>query len=234
ILDEETVKSICSAMVRSGSEYSRRHRSKSPLMYAYYHTEYLGAAHGLSSILQMIISCPSYLNSDPHANQLVRSTVDWLLSTQQPDGNFAPATDELGSSHPPSDQLVHWCHGAPGVVYLFAKAFLFWHEERYLQACIQCGEITWLRGLLTKGPGICHGVAGSGYVFLLLYRLTNDKKYLHRAVQFAQFLFTQEFQAGARTPDNPYSLYEGLAGTVCFMLDLLQPEKAEFPFLDVF
>lgn len=72
------------------------------------------------------------------------------------------------------------------------------------------------------------------YVFLLLYRLTKDKKYLHRAHEFANFIFTQEFQSKARTPDNPYSLYEGLAGTVCFMVDLLQPEKAAYPFFDVF
>jgi hypothetical protein len=75
---------------------------------------------------------------------------------------------------------------------------------------------------------------GNGYVFLILYRLTNDEKHLHRAVQFAKFLTTEEFIRGARTPDAPYSLYEGIAGTVCYLLDLLQPEQAEFPFFDVF
>jgi len=45
---------------------------------------------------------------------------------------------------------------------------------------------------------------------------------------------TEEFQKEARTPDCPYSLYEGLAGTVCFYTDLLQPDKAAFPFFDVF
>lgn len=121
-----------------------------------------------------------------------------------------------------------------GVVYLFAKAFLYWRDERYLQACISCGEITWQKGLLKKGPGICHGVAGNGYVFLLLYRLTSDERHLHRALKFAEFLLSDEFQRGARTPDTPFSLYEGLAGTVCFLTDLLQPLKAEFPFFDVF
>lgn len=234
VLDEKLINDICRAMVISGAEYSKRHQTKSPLMYAYYDTEYLGAAHGLASILQMILSFPSFLASNPHNEQIVRSAVDWLLSTQQPDGNFVPATDELVSPRVESDQLVHWCHGAPGVVYLLAKAYLTWRDDRYLQACIRCGELTWNKGLLKKGPGICHGVAGSGYVFLLLYRLTSDKRYLHRALQFANFLFSQEFQREARTPDNPFSLYEGLAGTVCFMLDCLQPEKAEFPLFDVF
>jgi len=71
-------------------------------------------------------------------------------------------------------------------------------------------------------------------VFLLLYRLTGDTKHLRRAIQFGKFLFTEECIQGSRTPDNPYSLYEGLAGTVCYLVDLTQPKKASFPFLDVF
>jgi hypothetical protein len=49
-----------------------------------------------------------------------------------------------------------------------------------------------------------------------------------------EFLTDERFIREARTPDRPYSLYEGLAGTVCFLTDLLQPEKASFPFMDVF
>lgn len=82
--------------------------------------------------------------------------------------------------------------------------------------------------------GICHGVAGNGYVFLLLYRLTKDQKHLRRAYKFAEFMFTSEFKKGASLPDSPYSLYEGLAGTACYLGDLLQPEKAAFPFMDIF
>ena len=47
-------------------------------------------------------------------------------------------------------------------------------------------------------------------------------------------MFTEKFSEGARTPDSPLSLFEGLAGTVCFLNDLMQPTKAEFPLLDVF
>ena len=30
------------------------------------------------------------------------------------------------------------------------------------------------------------------------------------------------------------SLYEGTAGTVCFLADVLNPDDAEFPFFDIF
>merc|ERR1712012_143191 len=129
--------------------------------------------------------------------------------------------------------LVHWCHGAPGVVYLFAKAYLVLNDVKYLDAALRCGDCVWKKGLLKKGPGICHGVAGSGYVFLLLYRLTGEDMYLYRAERFGSFIFTEQFMNEARCPDRPFSLFEGWAGTACFLNDLLQPDAAEFPFSDV-
>lgn len=229
------MKNICESMIQSGREYSRKYKSPCPLMYSYYDTEYLGAAHGLSTILQMIISVPGFLQNDSKAEKDVRTSIDYLLNLQTASGNFPCATDELGRrARSESEELVHWCHGAPGVVYLMAKAYLHWRDDKYLQSCIKCGDIVWTKGLLKKGPGICHGVAGNAYVFLLLYRLTGDRKYLHRAETFARFIFTPEFEKGARTPDNPYSLYEGLAGTACFLADITRPDEAAFPFLDVF
>jgi len=76
----------------------------------------LGAAHGLSSILQMLLSCNEFINSDPDAARDIRTSVDFFLSLMQPNGNIAPAMDEVGSRahRPATEELVHWCHGAPG------------------------------------------------------------------------------------------------------------------------
>ncbi|XP_075231159.1 lanC-like protein 3 [Lycorma delicatula] len=234
VLPIEDIIDVCRCVYESGIEYSKRHNSPSRLMYSYYDTEYLGAAHGLSTILQMLMSVPEFLKQYPDSEHAIRQSVDFMLSLQTPDGNFPCAMDEVGNRvRPVSEELVHWCHGAPGVVYLMAKAYLLWQDVKYLKSCLKCGELIWEKGLLKKGPGICHGVAGNGYVFLLLYRLTGDKKHLFRAQQFAKFIFCKRFTS-ARKPDNPYSLYEGFAGTVCFLADLILPEKASFPFLDVY
>jgi hypothetical protein len=103
-----------------------------------------------------------------------------------------------------------------------------------LKSCVKSAELVWNRGLLRKGPGLCHGIAGNGYVHLLMYRLTSDIKYLYRAIKFAEFLLDDGFRTEARTPDRPFSLYEGYAGTVCYLIDLVQPDKAAFPFFDIF
>lgn len=85
----------------------------------------------------------------------------------------------------------------------------------------------------------CHlcSFSGGGYVFLLLYRLTGDEKHLRRARQFAAFMQTEEFKANSRVPDAPYSLFEGIAGTACFLVDLVSPNDGYpgiFPFMDIF
>ncbi|XP_061483383.1 lanC-like protein 3 isoform X1 [Rhineura floridana] len=283
VLTPAQIKSICQAMLESGKQYALRKRKPVPLMYSYYGTEYLGAAHGLSSILQMLLSYYEYI--PPADQELVWQSVDFLMDQEQ-NCNWPP---ELGEMIERENELVHWCHGAPeiqsfpfrafslmeidaqcilallglkptheealriihfcecshsvspsiptsiyGIAYMFAKAYLVSKKPQYLDSCIRCGELTWQKGLLKKGPGICHGVAGSAYVFLLLYRLTGNSKYIYRAQQFGEFLFTEEFKAGSRTMESFYSLFEGFSGTVCFLIDLLQPNQAEFPLFSIF
>ena len=77
------------------------------------------------------------------------------------------------SSGNDKDRLVHWCHGAPGVVHLMLLAHQVWGSDtdKYLVAARRAGELTWQRGLLKKGPGLCHGVSGNGYAFLHLYQV---------------------------------------------------------------
>ncbi|KAL0820628.1 hypothetical protein ABMA28_006465 [Loxostege sticticalis] len=231
VFTNEEMYKICDVMVACGREYSIKHKSPCPLMYHYYNTEYLGAAHGISFILQILLSVPGYLDFNKSAAKDIKATVDFIASLQTDEGNWPCCMEEVGLS---DHKLVHWCHGAPGTIYLMAKAYLVYQDQKYSDVCQKAGEVVWRKGLLRKGPGICHGVAGNGYVFLLLYRLTGAEKYLHRAKRFADFMCSDEFLRDARLPDNPESLYEGTSGTVCFLADLIVPDKAEFPFQDVF
>jgi lantibiotic modifying enzyme len=234
-ISSEVISNICDVIIESGIQYSQRNKLKVPMMWECYGDKYLGAAHGISAILHMLLESPlfngGFIQQLNKKQMLVKATIDEFLLMQSADGNFPSVLEDSGKAE---HKLVHWCHGAPGAVYLFAKAFIIFKDQKYLDCCLRCGELVWAKGLLRKGPGICHGVAGSGYVFLLLYRLTNDPKHLYRAAKFADFLTNEEFLREARQPDRPLSLYEGISGTVCFLVDLLQPHKASFPFMDVF
>ncbi|XP_050101197.1 lanC-like protein 3 homolog [Anopheles aquasalis] len=235
-IENTVINDLCNVIVKRGRLYASNQRARSPLMYAYHGKEYLGAAHGVSAILHALLESHWFIaateggkfeNCPPSMLADIRNSIDFVLSLQTSDGNFPTRRD--------SDRcLVHWCHGCAGIIYLLAKAYLIFKDERYLEGCRSCANSIWQRGLLRKGPGICHGVAGNGYAFLLMYRLTGEKQYLYRAAKFAEFLASNTCSAQLFAPDRPYSLYEGLAGAVCFLVDVLEPSAAAFPFMDVF
>nr|CAD2165449.1 unnamed protein product [Meloidogyne enterolobii] len=225
VLSEDEIRSVLNCIIQSGLAYSKKHRSPSPLMYQWHGDEYLGAAHGVSGILQILLSYWDFL--DYSAKTAVRQSVDWYLSIQLNDGNFPSGTDRIGRT----EELIHWCHGATGALHMFLAAHLVFDGAKYLQAAIRCGQLIWERGILRKGPGICHGVAGSGYAFLLLYRQTLENEWLDKAKVFALIIMSENFKNAARTPDCPWSLFEGWAGSLCFLIDLLTPTKSQFPLL---
>jgi hypothetical protein len=55
--------------------------------------------------------------TESELNNLVRPTIDYLQGIRFPSDNFPSS---LGND---TDRLVQWCHGAPGVVFLFAEAY---------------------------------------------------------------------------------------------------------------
>ncbi|XP_041423508.1 lanC-like protein 2 isoform X2 [Xenopus laevis] len=122
-------------------------------------------------------------------------------------------------------QYVGAAHGLAGIYYMLMQVF---KEDKYLKDAMECSDVIWQRGLLRKGYGICHGTSGNGYAFLLLYNHTQDKKYLYRACKFAEWCL-EYGKHGCRIPDRPYSLFEGMAGAIHFLSDMLTPETSRFP-----
>lgn len=167
---------------------------------------YYGGAHGTSGILLTLkllagISLP---------DQFMRL----LQAASLPSGNFRSSQ---GSR---KDELVQWCHGATGFIPL-----LLAYREVNLEVCDgaidKALEVIWQRGLLRKGCGICHGIAGNGYAFLTAFIKTGDKKHLSRALIFASFIIWMGASECCANADRPCSLFEGLAGAVQFLLDVV-------------
>jgi lantibiotic modifying enzyme len=183
-----------------------------------YCQQYVGAAHGIASILHTLLHFPEHI--EPY-RKLIVGTLDYLLSLRLPSGNYPSS---VGSSR---DDLVQFCHGAPGVAMVFQKAFEVYKDEKYLKAAEGAAEVVWDRGLLKKGNSLCHGVCGNGYVFLSLFRSTKNPEYLYKALCFAEWSF--DASHALDEPDRPYSLMEGIAGWGCFYLDCLNPDSAYFP-----
>ncbi|VDO18830.1 unnamed protein product [Heligmosomoides polygyrus] len=75
----------------------------------------------------------------------------------------------------------------------------------------------------------------TGYALLMLYRACGDEEWLQRARCFALMILDKKIRSAQRTPDSPFSLFEGLSGALCFLVDLMSDnlEKAQFPLYPV-
>lgn len=207
------------------------------LRYYFYDTEYQGAAHGTAGILYMLLQFPDWCQ-EPNTLPWITATLDVLLYSQFPSGNFPNVALSL------ADKLLHWCHGSPGTVYTLYHAHkVLGQDKSTLRALDQALRSIWERGILRKGPGLCHGTAGNGYAFLMMYRYTRSEEHLYRAYRYGEVLRSEEvgkemqafrdpYRYSVGVADFPFSLMEGLAGTVCFCCDLLHPDTAAFPGYD--
>jgi len=254
-VSHDTMEQLLQAVLHSGRSLARLYpQFGSPLFYVWpagrHASPYLGAAHGLMGIAYVLLHCSHWLE-DQQAWMDIKGTLRCVLSLEQdapgragkgghypvmmsPDTAAAAPAGPAVDPHEPA--LVHWCHGAPGAVYLFTKAAEVLPEEAsvYLAAACRAGDLVWEEGLLKKGPGLCHGVSGNAYALLRLCKATGEDKWLRSCEHFATFMCSNEGQADWQTPDHPLALYEGLAGGACLLSDLLDdPGKAAFPLFEL-
>ncbi|XP_053268969.1 lanC-like protein 2 [Pleuronectes platessa] len=222
-VDESTITKVVTAIVESGKTMSadQKKTERCPLLYEWHKKQYIGAAHGLAGIYYTLMQPEAKVPADI-LSELVRPSIDYVRHKKFRSGNFPSSLSNE------SDRLVHWCHGAPGVVHMLIMAHKIFKEEKYLKEAAECAEVIWHRGLLRKGYGICHGTAGNGYTFLTLYKITKDKKYLYRACRFAEWCLDYGTH-GCRIPDRPYSLFEGMAGAIHYLSEIASPETSCFP-----
>ncbi|XP_051796781.1 lanC-like protein 2 isoform X2 [Acanthochromis polyacanthus] len=183
---------------------------------------YINKEIGADTVDESTITKPAAKIHPDMLSELVRPSIDYVRHKKFRSGNFPSSLSNE------SDRLVHWCHGAPGVIHMLIMAHKVFKEEKYLKEAAECAEVIWQRGLLRKGYGICHGTAGNGYAFLSLYKLTQEKKYLYRACKFAEWCLDYGTH-GCRIPDRPYSLFEGMAGTIHYLSEMGKPEASCFP-----
>lgn len=209
--------------------------SWSPLMWSWHHKLYLGAAHGVAGILQIIVSCP--LDAIAAHVPIILQTVEWLLRVQCEDGNWSPKASQGPLVE--KQELLQWCHGAPGFVILFSTILKRAGElsvpqglqSKLKSAIDRASDLVYKEGFLKKGVGLCHGVSGSIFSLLaasdVLDGYDNDllPERFYQAVHLAvlgSHWHGMTRKGELRQPDSPYSLYEGLSGLCSAYAALLE------------
>jgi hypothetical protein len=116
-----------------------------------------------------------------------------------------------------------WCNGAAGMGLLWAAAYAWERNAKYLRRARAVGRL-----LLSRAPSIgdlCCGYAGHSYAFLALDTLEPGKGWRDEAIDAA----ARGTQAQSRWPN---SVLKGNAGLALLAWDLLRPSVLGFPFLD--
>lgn len=227
---EDAMETLADSIISSGMHGAKMwgtgSRGEPPLRYKWHSKEYLGAGHGYFGILCALMQVPTLRKQRDHPHHWkIRETLNWLLGQETEHGNYPAVYGER------EDHLVQFCHGAPGAVYAYALAWELYGVQEYKEAAERAAICVWKYGLLCKGPGLCHGVAGNGYALLRWYQATGDATWLARAVIFATELLDRRVLEAV--VDHPHSLFEGYAGTCCFLSDILgDPMNARFPCFD--
>ena len=189
---------------------------------------YLGAVHGFASNVIPLLRGWRWLDEGQRAR--VADAVPRTLAANAVRSELGAQWRPIaGTSEPP--RLCQHCHGAPGMVTMFADAPFSTPE--FEELLVAGGELTWNAGPLAKGSNLCHGTAGNGYAFLKLYRRTSDKRWLERARAFAMTAIEQCRKARAMYGRGRYSLWTGDLGLAEYLRDCISGEPA-FPTVDVF
>ncbi|KAL1917394.1 uncharacterized protein VTP21DRAFT_5050 [Calcarisporiella thermophila] len=217
---ETTVDATLDAIIEDGRRTAAELKlTNTPLAWVFHDSLYLGAAHGCIGILGTLLA--TFPDKVKKYELEIRQALDWVLTHRLPDGNISTRAGRHGTTE--GSSLVHWCHGAPGASLVACKAYEVFKDVKYLKIAQEMAEITWKYGLLRKGPGLCHGISGNAYVFLTLSRMSEDDSQFQRALRFAQVC--TEWEELTKTgklqvPDKPWSLFEGLAGSVWLLTEL--------------
>jgi Lanthionine synthetase C-like protein len=184
---------------------------------------YLGPAHGFAGNVRALTR--GHLLDDARRAELEARAVAVALDHARRDGDLAQWPPAVGST----DVRTQWCHGAPGIV--ASLATMAPADERFTDALLAGGELSWRAGPLAKGPGLCHGRAGNGYAFLKLFERTGDEAWLDRARAFAMHAAGQVERMRGAHGRGRYTLWTGDVGTALYLCGCLTATAA-VPTLD--
>lgn len=120
------------------------------LLYQWHNKFYIGAAHGTAGIIHSLLLAADLMqDSNIFGEDELKETCEFLYRLRSPEtNNYFSSLDSKRS------ELVQWCHGAPGFVYLFCKAAEHFFNETYLERAFEASILVWNFGWLLKGPGL--------------------------------------------------------------------------------
>ncbi|KIO28489.1 hypothetical protein M407DRAFT_181163 [Tulasnella calospora MUT 4182] len=241
-INEDSIRDLVENIIEDGmagaEDYKAEFGHEGPeLAWPWHGKYYLGALHGTCGILTILLQCPRGIIK-PHFEPIV-STITALLEIASYNGHLPASLPARRRSDP----HVQICHGSPGLLLLldtFRGKFPSKYLSEWRNTEAKVSFAVWDEGLVTKGLGLCHGVTGNAWPWLLTAhmealsqdsersgsalglpeapdRLSKALTYLIHSTELPPIV--QEPLLPYGTPDNPFSMFEGLAGAICAWAD---------------
>jgi len=120
----------------------------------------------------------------------------------------------------PDRYMDSWCNGAPGLIHLWATAYVLFGDDVFLETARKAGEYCAAKEDYTLGH-LCCGAAGAAYGMLALHKIDPGGPWLEHAARFADTAASAKLIS-----PYPLGLYTGVSGIACLMLDMESPEAA--------
>ncbi|GLG95310.1 LanC-like protein 3 homolog [Gryllus bimaculatus] len=247
-IENSVIKEVVTAILASGKNRAIREKRKVPLMYMWHEKYYLGAAHGISGILFLLLQ-PINPSPKSQALSMLRSTEISINDTSY----FVSLTLQTS--------VKSFWRESTGSNRIKAKLLQFRAEAREyisqsdLQNAVRptidfVQDLCFPSGNFPSSLGNsndrlvqwCHGAPGMVDLFTLAYHVFRDDRYMQTAIHCGNVVWnngilTKSYGICHGVAGNAYTfltLYkstkmEGLAGVVYFLTDIQDPEHALFP-----
>jgi hypothetical protein len=243
----EAVPRLVGLILDAGRRGAEQHASANgshtalPLMWPWVdHFHSLGAMHGMTGILSVLVDpdlrgiCPSVESSYLAIADTITGFCKLCIENKGELPMSVPAWPSASST-----VRYQICHGTPGLLLLLAcvkknNLFTQFRTDVWGEAVQIGSDAVWKYGLLSKGGGLCHGITGNALPLIMLYNpldSSTDRLLSYGLAMLMEARETLPFSRANlgseatknereyRMPDHPYSLFEGLAGTVCAWLE---------------
>ncbi|EEA27787.1 hypothetical protein TMatcc_003920 [Talaromyces marneffei ATCC 18224] len=212
----QSIPQLVNAIIAGGKQGSRNFvklygpKDALPLMWQWMEGYYaLGAMHGATGILTMLLSCDL---SDDQQQDIVDTVTGLCRICIDKKGHFPMSVPDRPDAAMRPSPFVQLCHGPPGLLVLlgviYEKASFverFWRPEWDL--AIRLGaERIWEEGLLSKGGNVCHGLTGNAWSLLHLH---NVYEYYGHSLQAAKDKRMAELEKSGLVIDRETETLDG-------------------------
>ncbi|HVJ63710.1 MAG TPA: LanC-like protein [Bdellovibrionota bacterium] len=185
---------------------------------------FVGAAHGSAGNFGVLIRVLRDLGETNTVRELIHDAETFLRAYSRVQGEFANWPRGTDESEYSTLLVVHWCHGATGMVTDVSGSITAEESPSLDELFLKAANLVWRAGPLEKGPSLCHGTAGSGLACLKMFERTRAELWLERARGLAMFAIKQYRSELALFGQARFSLWTGDLGLAIFLRDVLNKE----------